>query len=102
MRRSTILFSCARFMMLSLCGARQISGNKVRMSIFNGQENIELLTWNVQLPMLYRRSMTAETKEAALTRLRGASAWQAARHHRKLFYNFEHGALAMARRGTGK
>ena len=38
--------------MLSLSGARQISGNKVTMSIFNGQENIELLTWNVQLPML--------------------------------------------------
>ena len=37
--------------------------------------------------------MTAETKEAALTRLRGASAWQAERHHRKLFYNFEHGAF---------
>ena len=38
----------------------------------------------------------------ALTRLRGASAWQAERRHRELLYNFEHGALAMARRGTGK
>src|SRR5437660_11925235 len=34
MRRSTILLSCARFIMLSLSGARQISGNNVRMSIF--------------------------------------------------------------------
>src|SRR5712692_1494300 len=34
MRRSTILFSCARFIMLSLNGARQISGKRVRMSIF--------------------------------------------------------------------
>src|SRR5437763_7738654 len=30
---STIRFSCARFMMLSLKGARQISGNNVTMSI---------------------------------------------------------------------
>src|SRR5213080_2635617 len=34
MRRSTILLSCARFIILSLNGARQISGNNVRMSIF--------------------------------------------------------------------
>src|SRR5439155_2446873 len=34
MRRSTILLSCARFIMLSPSGARQISGNNVRMSIF--------------------------------------------------------------------
>src|SRR5437870_2420578 len=34
MRRSAILFSCARFIMLSLKGARQISGKRVRMSIF--------------------------------------------------------------------
>src|ERR1700682_6481376 len=38
MRRSTILLSCARFIMLSLNGARQISGNKVRMSIFMGRD----------------------------------------------------------------
>jgi hypothetical protein len=46
--------------------------------------------------------MTAETKETALTRLREASAWQAGRRHGELLYNFEHGALAMARGGTGK
>src|SRR6266481_9793687 len=34
MRRSTILFSCARFIMLSLKGTRHISGNSVTMSIF--------------------------------------------------------------------
>src|SRR5258708_26590522 len=34
MRRSTILSSCARFIMLSLSGERQISGKRVRMSIF--------------------------------------------------------------------
>ena len=46
--------------------------------------------------------MTAARNETALTRLRGASAWQAERRHRKLLYNFEHGALAMARGRTGK
>src|SRR5438067_13905208 len=34
MRTTTILPSCARFIMLSLSGARQISRNNVRMSIF--------------------------------------------------------------------
>src|SRR5437879_13646523 len=34
MRRSTILLSVARFIMLSLSCARQISGKNVRMSIF--------------------------------------------------------------------
>jgi len=42
---STIPFSCARFMMLSLYGARQISGNSVTMSIF-----IEKETSNAQHP----------------------------------------------------
>ena len=42
------------------------------------------------------------SNNATLTRLRGPSAWQAERRHRELLYNFEHGALAMARGGTGK
>src|SRR5438874_13338542 len=42
---STIPFSCARFMMLSLNGAQQISGNSVTMSIV-----IEKETSNAQHP----------------------------------------------------
>src|SRR6516164_7127756 len=38
MCRSTIRFSCARLMMLSLKGARQISGNNVTMSILIGEK----------------------------------------------------------------
>jgi len=34
MRNSSTPLSCARFIMLSLSGARQISGNRVTMSIF--------------------------------------------------------------------
>jgi hypothetical protein len=45
MRRSTILFSWARFIMLSLNGARHISGNSVTMSSF-------ILEANAQRPML--------------------------------------------------
>src|SRR5213595_1591462 len=47
MCRSTIRFSCARFMMLSLKGARQISGNKVTMSILIERKH---RTLNVQRP----------------------------------------------------
>jgi hypothetical protein len=58
---------------------------------------MERLASNVVAAIHDRRS-----KETALTRLRGASAWQAERRNRELLYNFEHGALAMARGGTGK
>ena len=52
---------------------------------------------NVVVAIHDRRS-----NNATLTRLRGASAWQAERRYRELLYNFEHGALAMARGRTGK
>src|SRR3989442_6413692 len=71
MRRSTISFSCARFIMLSLSGARQISGKSVRMSIFIQKKR---RTPNAQRPISNR--------------------------YGNLLDDFEGGALAMTRRGA--
>src|SRR6266849_4438022 len=75
MRRSTIPLSCARFIMLSLSGAQQISGKSVRMSIF-----IRV----AQAPSLRSKS---KSKLAA---------------HSTLFHDLECGALTMARSRTGE
>src|SRR6266446_8114389 len=76
MWRSTISFSCARFIMLSLSGARQICGNKVRMSIF-------IKKW--------RKFPTCDLDQKA--------SWKLAPH---LFHDLEGGALAVTRSRAGK
>src|SRR6266849_4180523 len=71
MRRSTILLPCPRFIMLSLSGARQISGNNVRMSIFIQKK---------------RRTPNAERPTS--------------NRYRNLLDDLEGGPLTVTRRGT--
>src|SRR5947207_3449249 len=69
MRRSTILFSCARFIMLSLSGARQIAGNKVRMSIFIVVAAVydRRINYAMLAERRYRRNLLADLERSPLT-----------------------------------
>src|SRR5213592_2589332 len=108
---STTRFSCARFMMLSLKGARQISGNNVTMSILIERKH---RTLNVQRPT--QRLWGGLTHSLPFTRFLACPSMSldARRLHsfetvRRLtqtphmsFHNLEHRALAVTRCRTGQ
>src|SRR5436309_15789722 len=79
---STTRFSCARFMMLSLKGARQISGNNVTMSILIEEKH---RTLNVKRPTPGPVGRFSETARR-LTQTPDIS-----------LHNLEHRALAVTR-----
>src|ERR1043166_3468665 len=76
MRRLTILFSWARFIMLSLSGARQISGKRVRISMRTKltAENAE--SAEIQINSFSAVSVPSAVNESVIRRFR---AWRADR-----------------------
>src|SRR5215471_1930717 len=111
MCKSTIRFSCARFMMLSLKGARQISGNNVTMSILTWKKtsNAECPTSNVQIVGRLTRSLPLTRSTDLPRRFRSRSlgcilwnAWASDKDASISFHNLEHRALAVTRCRTGQ
>src|ERR1043166_2786552 len=111
MCRSTIRFSCARFMMLSLKGARQISGNKVTMSILIGKKtsNVECTTSNIEIAGCFsepnRREPSDTNGMPEGGELAGTSKSNAAAsgtNALQLFYDLKYRALTVTRCRTGQ
>src|SRR5438876_4584790 len=98
MRRSMIPFSCARFMMLSLNGVRQISGNNVRMSIFiRRRSNVQHSASSVQ-----RSTSNTELQGVSMKRHQDWRLTQRPYSRAGLFDNFERGPLTMPRSRAGE